>query len=141
VTANADAPAVADEQRGDVTVLVVDDHAPFRLAVRALLRHLRGFTLVGEAETGEASVECFHALHPALVLMDINLPGISGIEAATRIRAVAPDAVVFLCSTYAREDVVPRLHASGAAAYVHKEELTAELLRALWAEHAPATRR
>jgi DNA-binding NarL/FixJ family response regulator len=123
--------------RPDVTVLVVDDQAPFRLAMRSVLRHLDGFTLVGEAETGEASVERFAELHPALVLMDINLPGISGIDAAHRIIEMSPETVVFLFSTYARGDLPPAVATSGAAEYIHKEELTAALLRDLWHRHAP----
>jgi two-component system, NarL family, invasion response regulator UvrY len=129
VTPAADAPPT------DVTVLVVDDQAPFRIAMRSVLRHLDGFTLVGEAETGEASIELFARLSPMLVLMDINLPGVSGIEATKRILADAPHAVVFLCSTYAQGDLPPAASTSGAAAYIHKEELTARLLRDLWYQH------
>jgi DNA-binding NarL/FixJ family response regulator len=130
----------ADTPRSDVTVLVVDDQAPFRIAMRSVLRHLDGFTLVGEAETGEASLERFEQLRPMLVLMDINLPGMSGIDATARILADAPDAVVFLCSTYAQGDLPPAVSTSGAAAYIHKEELTAALLRTLWREHGAAAR-
>jgi DNA-binding NarL/FixJ family response regulator len=132
--------ATRDGSRTDVTVLVVDDQAPFRLAMRSVLRHLDGFTLVGEAETGEASVEQFAALQPALVLMDINLPGMSGIDAAQRIVEMSPGAVVFLCSTYERNDLPPAVATSGAAAYIRKEELTAALLRDLWRQHGPDSR-
>ena len=121
----------------EVQVLVVDDQAPFRLAMRAVLRHLAGFTLAGEAETGEQSIDLVPSLRPQLVLMDINLPGISGIEATRRIVELAPGTVVFLCSTYAQSDLPPAAATSGAAAYIHKEELTATLLRDLWAEHRP----
>ena len=126
-----------DMAEGDVQVLVVDDQAPFRQAVRAVLRHLPGFAIAGEAETGERSVELAAELSPALVLMDINLPGISGLEATARILDTAPRTVVFLCSTYGRNDLPAAVATSGAAAYVHKEELTASLLRELWQAHAP----
>jgi DNA-binding NarL/FixJ family response regulator len=125
---------------GAVTVLVVDDQAPFRVAMRALVRHLEGFELVGEAETGEQSVDVFTTTRPSLVLMDMNLPGINGVEATQRILATAPETVVFLCSTYERADLPPGISTSGAAAYVHKEELTGALLRDLWEQHRPATR-
>ena len=121
----------------DVQVLVVDDQAPFRTAMRAVRRHLAGFALAGEAETGEQSIDLVPSLLPQLVLMDINLPGISGVEATRRILEIAPGTVVFLCSTYAQSDLPPAAATSGAAAYIHKEELTAALLRDLWAEHRP----
>jgi DNA-binding NarL/FixJ family response regulator len=116
----------------EVTVLVVDDQAPFRLAARAVLRRAAGFALVGEAATGEEAIEKAAELGPALVLMDINMPGINGIEATRRIVDAAPGTVVFLCSTYQRSDLPPEAQDSGAAAYVNKEELGPDLLRTLW---------
>jgi len=120
-------------------VLVVDDQAPFRTAARSVVERTDGFTFVGEAATGEGAVEQAVALRPALVLMDIKLPGIDGAEATRRILDLVPGTVVFLCSTYAPADLPSSARASGAAAYVHKEELSSDLLRRLWAEHAPVT--
>lgn len=121
----------------EVQVLVVDDQRPFRLAMRAVLRHLPGFTLAAEAETGEESVAIVPDVQPELVLMDINLPGMSGIEATRRILELAPGTIVFLCSTYDQDDLPPAVSASGAAAYINKEELTAARLRDLWTQHGP----
>ncbi len=115
-----------------VSVLVVDDQAPFRLAARAVIKRTDGFELAGEAESGEAAVEMAAELHPDLVLMDINMPGINGIEATSRIVAEAPDAVVFLCSTYERSDLPEEAVESGARAYINKEELGPVVLRDLW---------
>jgi DNA-binding NarL/FixJ family response regulator len=109
--------------------------------MRSVLRHLDGFTLVGEAETGAESVEQFARLRPDLVLMDINLPGMNGVEATQQILASHPGAVVFLCSTYARGDLPAAVSTSGAATYIHKEELTAGLVRSLWSEHGAAIHR
>jgi two-component system invasion response regulator UvrY len=115
-----------------VPVVVVDDQVPFRLAARAVLRRAEGFELIGEAATGEEAVTMVADLRPMLVLMDINMPGINGIEATRQIMAVAPETVVFLCSTYQLSDLPPDAITSGARAYVNKEDLGAEELRRLW---------
>jgi DNA-binding NarL/FixJ family response regulator len=114
------------------SVLVVDDQAPFRAAAKAVLRRLAGFELAGEASSGPEAVELVGKLHPALVLMDINMPEMSGIEATRRIVSAHPDVVVILCSTYDVKDLPPAAVSSGAAGYVHKERLGADLLRRLW---------
>ena len=118
----------------DVSVLIVDDQVPFRLAARAVLRRTEGFALVGEASDGAAAVALAGELHPRLVLMDINMPNMNGIEATRRIIEALPGTTVFLCSTYQRSDLPPEAETSGAAAYVNKEELAPDLLRRLWDE-------
>ena len=115
-------------------VVVVDDQAPFRLAAKAVLRRLDCFELAGEASSGQAAIELVDALHPALVLMDINMPEMTGIEATRRIVAAHPDVVVFLCSTYDVADLPPAVVDSGAAGYLNKEQFGADTLRRLWAE-------
>jgi two-component system invasion response regulator UvrY len=129
VVTNGDgtAPAVRT-----VRVLVVDDQAPFRMAARAVVRRLAGFEIAGEAATGEDAVELAEGLRPDLVLMDINMPGINGIEATRRLLRCAPGAVVFLCSTYPLVDLPADAATSGASAYINKEELAADVLRRLW---------
>jgi DNA-binding NarL/FixJ family response regulator len=69
--------------------------------------------------------------------MDIRMPGIGGVEATRQLLAELPDTVVFLCSTYQRADLPVDAADSGAAAYLHKEELRPELLSELWARKAP----
>jgi len=117
-----------------VRVLVVDDQAPFRMAARMVLKRAEGFELIGEAATGEESVDRVAELVPDLVLMDINMPGINGIEATRQIVAAKPETVVFLCSTYQLADLPADARTSGARAYVNKEELGPQVLARLWAE-------
>jgi DNA-binding NarL/FixJ family response regulator len=116
------------------SVIVVDDQAPFRLAARAVLRRTEGFELVGEAENGIEALTLANSVHPDLVLMDINMPEMGGIEATRLIMAELPDTVVILCSTYGVNDLPPEAATSGARAYVHKEQLGAKTIRRLWDE-------
>jgi len=122
---------------GPRTVLVVDDQSPFRFAAKAVLRRLDGFELAGEAASGAEAVAMVDELHPDLVLMDINMPGMNGIEATRRIVAAHPEAVVLLCSTYDVADLPPDVAASGASGYVNKERFGAEALRRLWEDRDP----
>jgi len=115
-------------------VVVVDDQAPFRQAAKAVLRRLSGFEFAGEASNGLEAIELVDTLRPELVLMDINMPEMSGIEATRRILSAHPDVVVFLCSTYDAGDLPPDAAASGASAYLNKEKFGAEVLRRLWAD-------
>lgn len=117
-----------------LSVIVVDDQAPFRLAARAVLRRTEGFELVGEAQNGLEALTLAHDVRPDLVLMDINMPEMGGIEATRRLVAELPDTVVVLCSTYGVGDLPPDAKFSGARAYVHKEQLSAKTIRRLWDE-------
>jgi DNA-binding NarL/FixJ family response regulator len=128
-------PESPEHRETAVDVLVVDDRRPFRAAARAVVECTEGFVYVGEAETGEDGVEAALTLRPALVLMDVNLPGIDGCEATQRIREQLPGTIVFLVSTYASGDVPATAKTCGAATYIRKERLEPELLERLWREH------
>jgi two-component system, NarL family, invasion response regulator UvrY len=119
-------------EEDQVKVLVVDDQAPFRGAAKRVVGMTPGFEVVGEAMSGEEAVEMSAELQPDLVLMDINLPGINGIEAVRRIQAARPETLAFLLSTYAQGDLPDDAKTCGAVAYIHKEQFAPNLLAALW---------
>jgi DNA-binding NarL/FixJ family response regulator len=117
----------------NVRVLLVDDQAPFREAARAVVEATDGFEVVGEAMTGEVAVEKSRELHPDLVLMDVNMPGINGLEATRRILNDSPETpVVVLLSTYDESDFAARAAQSGAAAYIAKSRFDSTRLLAAW---------
>ena len=117
-----------------VRVLIVDDQEPFRMAARLVVEATDGFDVVGEAETGEQSVEMAHDLSPDLVLMDVNLPGINGLEATRQIIGDRSEpVVVLLLSTYEEDEYAPRAVECGAAAYIPKAAFGPDRLEAAWA--------
>jgi DNA-binding NarL/FixJ family response regulator len=117
-----------------VRVMVVDDQLPFRRAAKAVCMMTPGFDCIGEAESGEQAVELAKELHPDLVLMDINLPGINGIEATRQITAALPETRVVLLSTYRSEDLPGDACSSGAMCYCHKEEFAPDVLESMWTD-------
>jgi DNA-binding NarL/FixJ family response regulator len=116
-----------------VDVLIVDDQPPFREVARTLVSLLSGWRVIAEVETGEDAVDAVARIAPRLVLMDINLPGMSGIEATRRICASSPEVRVVLLSTYAADDLPADALSCGAVAYVRKEDLTLRRLREILA--------
>jgi DNA-binding NarL/FixJ family response regulator len=116
-----------------VRVLIVDDQEPFRQAARMVVDITDGFEVVGEAETGEDSVRMAQELAPDLVLMDVNLPGINGLDATRQILGQGADSVVvLLLSTYEEEEYAPRAAECGAAAYIPKSAFGPDRLEAAW---------
>jgi DNA-binding NarL/FixJ family response regulator len=124
---------VANAQVG---VLVVDDQHPFRRAMAAVVEETDGFVVVGAAASGEESVAATAELSPDLVLMDVNLPGIDGIEAARQITARESPPVVVLLSTYDEDDF--DRSGCGASAYISKATFSPDRLQQLWSSATTA---
>ena len=116
----------------DVRVLLVDDEAPFLRAMSAVVEETAGFEVVGHACSGEQSIVAAAELLPDLVLMDVNLPGMDGLEATRRLRKRRFPPVVVLLSTYDEDAGAHFVAECGAAAYVTKSAFGPDRLRVVW---------
>lgn len=113
-----------------IQVLIVDDQEAFRSAARLVVDLADGFEVAGEAETGEDGVRLATELRPHLVLMDMNLPGIDGLEATRQIMTALPETRVIGLSTY--EEFKDRALAAGAVAFISKSDFEPGLLVQTW---------
>jgi CheY-like chemotaxis protein len=118
---------------GEVRVLVVDDQEPFRRAMTAVVEETDGFVVVGSAASGEESLRTAAEVRPDLVLMDVHLPGIDGLEASRALTQAGDGPVVVLLSTYDEDQV--DVVGSGAAAYVAKAVFGPDRLAEVWQRH------
>jgi len=109
-------------------ILVVDDFEPFRRHVRSMLAPRTDFQIIGEASDGMDAVQKAAELQPDLILLDISLPRLNGLEAARRIRILAPSAKILVISQESSFDVIATALRSGALGYVHKLHAVRDLL-------------
>ncbi len=116
----------------DVPVLAVDDQPVFLDAAHDVVLATPGFDWVGGAGSGEEAIAAIEQLHPALVLLDVRMPGMDGFETAQRIRERHPEVVVVLISVEDSRAFAPTVEASGAATLVRKQDLRPSVLRGLW---------
>jgi len=112
-------------------VLLADDHALVRSGLRLLLQSIIGVEVVAEAESGGQALECIERLRPDIALMDISMPGCSGIETAADIKARFPETRVVILSMHAGEEYVSQALRSGASGYLLKDASPMELDLAL----------
>lgn len=118
---------------GPIRVLVVDDHPVVRAGVHGMLASNDDFDVVGEAADGEEAVGKVGALNPDVVLMDLRMPVLDGVEATRRIRAEHPDVQVIVLTTYDTDEDIVRAVEAGAVGYLLKDAPREELFRGVHA--------
>lgn len=116
----------------NVRVLIVDDQAPFREASRMVVDMIDGFEVVGEAVNGHDALEMIADLAPDLVLMDVQMPGIDGIETTRRISQLADPPVVIVMSTHESGDYNGIAQAAGAVGFMPKAQFSFDTLAEMW---------
>lgn len=112
-------------------ILLVDDHEVVRLGLKTLLDHHEQFDVVGEASSAREALEMVTELHPEVVVMDIRLPGTSGIEACEEITTRFPETRVIMLTSYAEDEMLFSAIRAGASGYVLKQIGGEDLVRAL----------
>jgi DNA-binding NarL/FixJ family response regulator len=133
------APRAADltsaPRKRAVRVLVVDDQLVFRQVAREVIDATPGFEMAGDASSGAEAITAAAELHPDLVLLDVRMPGVNGIDTAGRLRSAAPEAVVVLITLDERSNLPDGADSCGAADLVRKQDFGPSLLRRLWDNH------
>jgi two-component system, NarL family, invasion response regulator UvrY len=126
--------------RTAVAVVTVDDQAVFRSVAREVVEATPGFEPAGEAASGEEALQLVESVRPQLVLVDVRMPGMDGVETARRLSSAHPDLVIVLISLEDRSNVPSTVSESGAVAFVRKQDFGPALLRTLWEAHGSADR-
>lgn len=118
-----------------IKVLIVDDHAIMREGVRALLGLCQDIEISGEASNGEEVVSCFASLAPDIVLMDIAMPGMDGLEATRQIKRKNKNIKILILTQHSNREYILSAVKAGADGYVPKGALSSELVSAIHAVH------
>jgi len=119
-----------------IRVMIVDDHAVVREGIRHVLSADDGFEIAGEAANGLEAVELAGRLRPDVVVLDLSMPELSGLDAAARIREVSPETSILVLSIHDHEEYILQSVRAGAQGYLRKDSSPAELRGAIRAVHA-----
>ena len=118
-----------------ITVLIVDDHELVRARIRSLLSGVNGIKVIGEASSGEEAVKIAREKHPNVVLMDVRMPGIGGLEATRKLLRADPDIKVIALTVCDEEPFPSKLLQAGAAGYLTKGSALEEMVQAIHSVH------
>ncbi len=119
-----------------IKILVVEDHELVRIGVKRLLQDVQGLKVVGEASTGEDAVRLAKEVIPDVVLMDVQMPGMGGLEATRKLIRYNPDIKVLALTVYGYEPYPSRLLQAGASGYITKGCAAEEMIRAIRTVHS-----
>jgi len=119
-----------------IRILIAEDHLIARVGVKTIINMQPDMTVVGEAANGAQAVELYRKHHPDITLMDMRMPGMSGLDAIIAIRAGQPNARIIALSTYGGDEDIRRALQAGVRAYLTKDVLHDELIRAIHAVQA-----
>lgn len=114
-----------------INVFLVDDHELVRTGIRRILEDIRGIKVVGEAQSGEAAVQWCRDNHPDVILMDMNMPGIGGLEATRKILRYNPDIKIVVLTIHTENPFPTKVMQAGAAGYLTKGAAPDEVLNAI----------
>ncbi len=123
-----------------ISVLCVDDHPIVREGLLAVIANEPDMAVVGEAEDGEAAIAKYRAHKPDVVLMDLRMPGMGGVEAVARLRGEFPFARIIILTTYEGDEDIHRALEAGAQAYLLKDMVRKEVVQTIREVHAGARR-
>lgn len=122
-----------------IKVLIADDHALFREGIRALLAQYDDLEVVGEAADGREAIAEVKARHPEIVLMDIAMPGLGGLEATLELKKQAPDVKILILTQHENREYLSRFLRAGVSGYVLKRAAGTDLVAAIRAVHQGGT--
>jgi two-component system invasion response regulator UvrY len=127
-----------DKKRGVwvINVFLVDDHELVRTGIRRILEDVRGIKVVGEAQSGETAVAFCRQHHPDVILMDMNMPGIGGLEATRKILRIRPDVRIIVLTIHCENPFPTKVMQAGAAGYLTKGAAPDEMIQAIRLVHS-----